>query len=307
MTTRRAETEAPAKINLFLRVLDRRDDGFHELETLFQSVSMTDTVRVEVGPERGAAETTIEVSGAEVGPDADNLGLRAARAFRERFPVDGSIHVVLDKRIPAGAGLGGGSSDAAAVLRCLHELTGAGAPHELAEVAAGLGSDVPFFLTPTGLALGRGRGERLVPLPALEPRPLVVAMPDVHVSTAGAYTAVSEERNGAPPPSARALAVQDFASWPGVDALSENDFTSAVVPTRPAISAAIEALSARLPGPVLLSGSGGASFGFAASDEEAMEVAAALAEVPGLSAAALKTLSAPPPVRTARTSPEGKG
>lgn len=308
MIARSASTDAPAKINLFLRVLAPRDDGFHELETLFQAVSLVDRVRVEHSLEGGPdGPTTIEVHGGDAGPDDNNLALRAARAFRARLGIEGSVHVALEKRIPAGAGLGGGSSDAAAVLRCLHALTGVGTPEDLGEVAAGLGSDVPFFLTETGLALARGRGERLVALPPLDERPLVIATPTVHVSTAEAYTAIRDSRVGKVVPEARALAVQDFGDWGGVDALSENDFTAPVVSAEPAVGAAIHALEERLPGPVLLSGSGGASFGFARSVDHAGEVVDALAREVNLPAVAALTLTAAPTVQLTDGRVEGKG
>ncbi|HET9949806.1 MAG TPA: 4-(cytidine 5'-diphospho)-2-C-methyl-D-erythritol kinase, partial [Longimicrobiales bacterium] len=104
---------APAKVNLWLRVLRRRPDGYHELDTLFQMIDLADVVRVE----RAARGVTLEVEGADLGPPEENLAFRAAaRALRE-LGLGGGLHVRLHKRIPAGAGLGGGSSDAAAVLR----------------------------------------------------------------------------------------------------------------------------------------------------------------------------------------------
>lgn len=287
MTTRVATTLAPAKVNLFLRVLHRRDDGFRELETLFQAIEVADRVTVEVrapSTENGggvgrtvSARVSIEVSGADVGPAEENLAWRAAAAFVERFEVAGEVSIQLEKRIPAGAGLGGGSSDAAAVLRCLHALTGMGEPHELAEIGLGLGSDVPFFLTPSGLALGRGRGEQLVPLPALPVRPLLLSLPPTHVSTADAYRGLSEARSVDDPHGGpRALAVQDLRSWASVDALSENDFARTVPDAYPTVARGLAALQRVSDGPTLLSGSGAASFCFVTSSETAHATAATL-------------------------------
>ncbi len=138
---------APAKVNLWLRVLRRRPDGFHELDTLFQAVDLCDEVEVSRRPGNGVRLT---VEGAELGPARENLAHRAALAFLDaagRSAGSDRVEIRLRKRIPAGAGLGGGSSDAAAVLRCVSALWGDPlSPAVLAELGASLGSDVAFFL-----------------------------------------------------------------------------------------------------------------------------------------------------------------
>ena len=151
-----AAASAPAKLNLFLRVLGRETDGYHGVETLFCLVDLADEVRAE---RREGAGVTIEVEGAEVGPPEQNLALRAAAlvlgATGNRF----GVHLGLVKRIPVQAGLGGGSTDAAAALVAVNRLAGNAIPrHELLQLAARLGSDVPFFLSGALLALGWGRG-----------------------------------------------------------------------------------------------------------------------------------------------------
>lgn len=312
MTAGRSSTSAPAKVNLFLRVLNRRDDGYRELETLFQTLTLADHVAVAVGADhvaagRGADKTealdvvgdvSVRVTGADVGPPGDNLVVRAARSFVERFRIDAPVHIDLTKRIPTGAGLGGGSSDAAAVLRCLGRLAGAGSPEELAEIGADLGSDVPFFLTPSGLALGRGRGERLTPLPPLTRRSIVLALPPVHVATGPAYARLGEARDDEDPHGGpRALAVQDFATWEGVDALVENDFEGTVAGDHDEVAHALRLLRRDLRGPVLLSGSGGACFGFAESPADADRTATALSTETGWDFVAVATRSTPPDVR----------
>jgi len=162
---------APAKVNLFLRVFDRRPDGYHALETLFQAIDLADEVRLE----RVDAGVELVVVGADLGPSEENLAHRAASALLSAARVSGGVRIELTKRIPAGAGLGGGSSDAAAVLKgvaVLYEIpTGEGL---LRGIAARLGSDVPFFLGRSPLAAGRDRGDVLEPFEPLEEMSLVL-------------------------------------------------------------------------------------------------------------------------------------
>ena len=167
---------APAKINWTLEVLGRRPDGYHEVRTILQTVDLWDEVEMEPSERlyvsmygKDDAERAIMVE--------SNLAFRAATALREASGVKEGATVALRKRIPVAAGLGGGSSDGAVVLRGLNRLWGLGlSAEELAEVAAGLGSDVPFFLR-GGTALAEGRGERLTPLGDAQPCPLVLAWP----------------------------------------------------------------------------------------------------------------------------------
>jgi 4-diphosphocytidyl-2-C-methyl-D-erythritol kinase len=166
------EERAPAKLNLELRVLGRRPDGSHEVETVIQAIDLCDRLSI-----RPAPESSLVTEGAfEVPSGEDNLVLRAASAIglKARF--------VLAKTIPPGAGLGGGSSDAGAVLRAA-----GGGRHDLASIAAQLGADVPFFLH-GGSARATGRGEVLEPL-EVEPRWYALAWPGFEVSTAAVYQA----------------------------------------------------------------------------------------------------------------------
>ncbi len=185
-TTRRVRVRALAKINLDLRVLGRRPDGFHELRTIFQTVSLADTLNIAFTPGR---KTAIELEDPLCIPD--NLVIRAARMAMDAMRATGRVTVRLRKRIPMGAGLGGGSSDAAAVLLALPAL--AGGVIELAELSAmagELGSDVPFFLL-GGTAVGVGRGTELFPLPDAAAWPGLLVAPEVHVNTAQAYRDLS--------------------------------------------------------------------------------------------------------------------
>ena len=183
--TREARLAACAKLNLDLRVLHKRPDGYHELRTVFQTISLADRIDVAFTPARSTA-ISLE-SEADI---PDNLILRAAELVMDAAKATGKVRFRLTKRIPLGGGLGGGSTDAAAVLLALPVLAGKVIPlGELAGLAAQLGSDVPFFLE-GGTALGLGRGEELYPLPDARLGPLLLLAPGLHVSTAEAYKAL---------------------------------------------------------------------------------------------------------------------
>ena len=176
----------PAKINLHLQVVGRRSDGFHELRTVYQSVALWDEVRAEdTGP---GTDLTLEVEAGSVVPAGpENLVLRAAHALRVAAGRHGGARLTLKKSIPVGGGLGGGSADAAATLVLLNEVWDLALDvGELHEIAASLGSDVPFFLR-GGLALGTGRGEEVWPLADLEPMPVLLVFPAVSISTAEVF------------------------------------------------------------------------------------------------------------------------
>jgi 4-diphosphocytidyl-2-C-methyl-D-erythritol kinase len=154
---------APAKINLYLHILGRRADGFHELETLMVPISLGDTLELGLLP----AGIEFTCSDPALSDAQDNLATRAARLFLEEFKLETGVRIHLEKKVPVGAGLGGGSSDAAAVLLSLRELTATPCPDaKLAELAGRLGSDIPFFIYGQP-AICRGRGEIIEPL-ALE-------------------------------------------------------------------------------------------------------------------------------------------
>ena len=186
---------AYAKINLTLDVGTRRADGYHEIRSVMQTVALHDTLTVTATPE--APGIHLEVQGEEaagVPADQTNLVHQAAVRLQKiaaaRQTLTGgqcSLHITLHKRIPSQAGLGGGSSDAAAAMLAVNALFGLSlTPRRLSEIGAALGADVPFFLT-GGTALAEGLGEKIIPLPPLVPDwPLVVVKPRVGVSTAAA-------------------------------------------------------------------------------------------------------------------------
>lgn len=266
----RVSVLAPAKINLSLRVLGRRDDGYHEIDTLFQAVDLCDEVEVELREEG----VELEVNGLDLGPPEENLAYRAAAQLLSDLQPQTGARIRLVKRIPVGAGLGGGSSDAAAVLRGVAELH-AGVPRDrLVAVAAQLGSDVPFFLGESPLARGRGRGEVLEPLGPLPPADFVLVSPPVHVSTAAAYAALSGVRaDGMPDTDA---GPGPLRSWEALGAAAHNDFEPVISAQHPEIGAALSALRNAGAHAALMTGSGSTCFGLFGSRAAAEEAAGSL-------------------------------
>lgn len=246
--------DAPAKVNLFLRVLAREADGWHGLETLFCRIRLADTLTAEATDAEGV---DLRVDGADTGPAEDNLATRAARAVLEATGRRFGVRLQLTKRIPVAAGLGGGSADAAAALQAVNGLAGNPIPHhELLQLAARLGADVPFLLSGAPLALGWGHGDRLLCLPALPSAPVLLVCPPVPIPTAQAYQWVDQARAGAGRRGAVTLDPESLSSWSSVARMAGNDFESPVFGRHPEIRAAFEALVAT--GPLLcrMSGSG---------------------------------------------------
>ena len=184
------ELPAPAKLNLFLHVVGRRADGYHELQTVFQFLDLADRVRIARRDDT-LLRRTAAIPGVE---EADDLVMRAARLLRGESGVEAGVDIAVDKRIPLGGGLGGGSSDAAATLVGLDRLWGLGmGADRLAAVGAKLGADVPVFVRGRA-AWGEGVGERLVPVPLEEPW-YVLVVPPLAVSTASVFQASALTRN----------------------------------------------------------------------------------------------------------------
>lgn len=181
---KRLTVPAPAKLNLSLDIVGVREDGYHLLRMIMQTVDLYDTLELEL-----ANEITLTCNLPGLPCDERNLAVKAARAFFERTGLPGGVRMTLDKTIPHGAGMGGGSADAAAVLKGLNELCGAGlSQQELCEIGLRLGADVPFCIV-GGTQLAEGVGERLTPLPPLPDCFLLVAKPEQGVSTPEAYRA----------------------------------------------------------------------------------------------------------------------
>jgi 4-diphosphocytidyl-2-C-methyl-D-erythritol kinase len=270
--TRSARLQSLAKVNLDLRVLHKRPDGFHELRTVFQTISLADTISIDYTPAR---RTELLMEDALAIPD--NLVLRAARAVLDVMKVHAKIQFRLNKRIPMGAGLGGGSSNAAAVLLALPVLAGHGLPLEtLWRLGAELGSDVPFFLN-GGTAVALGRGTEIYNLPEIKQEAVLVIATGIHVATGPAYQALARpfiddlgsdgEGLTSTDLSRRINGFQRFVRTLGevrsakaASASSVNDFESVVFQQHPRLKAMWGALRKQSAG-ARMTGSGSALFG----------------------------------------------
>ncbi|MGH9783356.1 MAG: 4-(cytidine 5'-diphospho)-2-C-methyl-D-erythritol kinase [Terriglobia bacterium] len=262
---------ACAKINLGLAVLGKRSDGYHELRTVYQSIALAD--RLEVLVTHGPREVRLETSGFPVPAGRQNLAARAAEAALQELRLRARVSIFLEKRIPPGSGLGGASSDAAAVLRAVLSLSGRELPMgRLLHLAAALGSDVPFFLI-GGRALGLGRGEEVYPLPESPRRYCVVFFPGQGMDTAEAYRRLRRPRLtppsasptielfcGAVNESAREEAGSDRRVGPSVPKLA-NDFEPLLFREFPELARVKRALFEAGAEQASLSGSGSAVFG----------------------------------------------
>ena len=246
-----------AKINLFLRVLAREADGYHSLETLFCLLRLADELRVE---RREGHEVTLECP-ADLGPEQENLAVRAASAVLDATGRRFGVHLRLEKRIPVQAGLGGGSSDAAAALTAVNQLANNAIPrHELLQIGARLGSDVPFFVSGGPFALGWGHGERLMRLPPLPAAPALLLLPSVGVSTVEAYRWIDQGRAAGAHRGAVALDLDALSTWGSLGRMAGNEFESVVFSKHPEVRAAFEALTGTHPLVCRMSGSGSALF-----------------------------------------------
>jgi 4-diphosphocytidyl-2-C-methyl-D-erythritol kinase len=282
---------AHAKLNLFLRVLAREVGGYHGLETLFCLVDLADELGAERREGRGV---TIDVQGADVGPAKDNLAVRAAAAVLSATGERFAVHLTLTKRIPVRAGLGGGSSDAAAALLAVNRLAGNAVPrHELLQFAAKLGSDVPFFLAGAPLALAWARGDRLLKLAPLPPAPALLLTPAVSVPTAEAYAWVDQTRESAGRRGAVALDLDSLSTWGDIGRMAGNDFESAVFERHPPVRAAFEALVGTRPLVCRMTGSGSTLFAVYRSARDREDAQMMLGRKHG-TLTAVETLASPP-------------
>ncbi len=251
----------PAKINLYLEVLGRRADGFHALETVFQTIGLADELTVESATSGGIG-LTCDDPRLPVG--ADNLVHRAATAMAAQRPALAHLRLHLAKRVPHGAGLGGGSSDAATTLMALNQLVDDPLPlSALHQLALALGSDVPFFLL-GGTAHALGRGEQLTPLPSVERQPLTVLMPEgAHCATPAVFKALTDDERGPRPERGAAWFREALAH--GVDPLLANRLTGPARRLCPSVGALVDWLAAQRI-PHVMTGSGAACIAFAHLD-----------------------------------------
>jgi len=266
---------AHAKINLFLRILARESSGYHQIETAFALLELADELDVR----RVDSGVALEVEGPDLGPMENNLAVRAARAVLEATGNRFGVAIRLTKRIPVRAGLGGGSSDAAATLHAVNALAGNAVPrHELLHIAARLGADVAFFASGAPLALGWGRGERLFRLPAPASAPALVEVPAIAVATPDAYRWWDDAN---PTLVARGPVILDaeaLATWGSIGRLGGNDFESPVFGKHPELRALYEKLAGTGPVWVRLCGSGSAVAAVYKKESERNDAAGRLGE-----------------------------
>jgi 4-diphosphocytidyl-2-C-methyl-D-erythritol kinase len=262
---------APAKINLFLRVTGRRADGYHELDSIFLPIGIADSVRIEIRPANRAAVMLTCDAAALAAPDS-NLASRAAAAFMKEYGLAALVSIDLQKRIPVGAGLGGGSSDAGAVLRMMAALYAVAIDDRLARVAVGLGADVPYFLDPRPARV-RGIGERRELIAAFARLALVLAIPPAEVPTAKIFAALSPEQWSGPAP---ARDIEDILAGKLTLRAVVNDLSAPAMRLYPEIGRLNTMLREEGARVAAMSGSGGAVFGIFDDDEAAGRAAARL-------------------------------
>lgn len=273
----------PAKVNLFLEVTGKRPNGYHELATLFAKIDLGDTLTLDVTP-ANVTRLDLQITGpqrGQISANEHNLVCKAARAFLEHFSLQAHIALHLEKHVPTGAGLGGGSSDAAGVLLSLCEVFDKN-PHELLPLAAKLGADVPLFMYPDTFLRGEGIGEKLTPLSTSAVLPhLVLVYPNVAVSTPAVFSRIklpsSDEiltnvskldrlidvvRNGNP-----------LTDW---KPLLFNRLEEGVLPFVPVVSESLTALVQAGGEICSMSGSGSTVFALVGTNKQACEMAAKL-------------------------------
>jgi 4-diphosphocytidyl-2-C-methyl-D-erythritol kinase len=246
---------AHAKVNLFLRILARESSGFHQIETAFSLLELADELVVQ----RTNDGVTLRVEGADLGPVDDNLAVRAARLILDATGNRFGVGITLTKRIPVRAGLGGGSSDAAAALHTVNALAGNAVPRqELIHFATRLGADVAFFASGAPLALAWGRGERQFRIAAPPSQPALIAVPPIQVATPDAYKWWDEQNPSPPSRGPVTLDAEALGSWGSIGRLGGNDFEATVFGKHPELRALYERMAQTAPLWVRMCGSGSA-------------------------------------------------
>ncbi len=255
---------------MHLQVLARRPDGYHELETLFQSVALHDLLTLELT----SGKIDLQVTGGDAPAGEANLAFRAARGFLESFAPAVGVRIELEKRTPIGGGLGGGSSNAATVLLAMKDLLGRPAQREeLLDLARGLGADVPYFLV-GGTALGRGRGDQVTGLADLPERSICLVTPPIFISTAEIFGRLKVSELCSP-----RMQIDDSGfkkmSWSSIEA-GWNDLEATVMRCYPAVRDVYNALVEGGATLVRLSGTGATVFAFFRKPPEISELTSKL-------------------------------
>ena len=264
------EVVARAKVNLSLEVIRRREDGYHEIETVFQCVDLADQLRVELTAD---SRVTIECDAPEIPVDSGNLCHRAIVAMRALAGPSLGARIRITKRIPPGAGLGGGSADAAGVLLAVRRGLALDVPDEaLDKVAASIGSDVPFLLH-GGTMLGRGRGEILSPIEPLKRGVFVIVKPPVSISTAWVYSQLNFRLTSHRPRINLRSANSALARFPRGRLPFRNALEDVVLPSYPMVAGLLEQLQSERPFFASMTGSGSAVYAIFDRETRAAQVA----------------------------------
>ena len=271
----------PAKVNLILKIFDRLPNGYHALWSLMQTVGVTDVLTIRVT--NSFAGVRVVCSGDSPSAPTDNLVYRAAQLVLQRVQASVGVELTLDKRIPVAAGLGGGSSDAAATIMGLNRLLDVGwSNRDMAALGQTLGSDVPFFFdAPT--AVVRGWGERIFPKTLHDVRWMVLANPGFPIKTGQAFQRLDERRPGRAslPESLRVFEHASTLAWPQILASMQNDFEAVLFDDYPALAALKHALLELGAEGALLSGSGATVVGVFRDQAGAQRAEKALADTSG--------------------------
>lgn len=255
MSLQRLRIAAHAKLNLFFRILAREHSGYHQIETAFLLLDLADELIVT----RTASGVTLAVEGPDLGPVDENLAVRAARAVLEATGNRFGVAIELKKRIPVRAGLGGGSSDAAAALHAVNALADHAVPRqELQHFAARLGADVAFFASGAPSALAWGRGDRLFRLPPPPAAPALIAVPPVAIATPDAYAWWDSFQTRADHRGPVTLDADALRDWGSLGRLGANDFELPVFGKHAEVRSLFERLAGTRPFWIRLAGSGSA-------------------------------------------------
>lgn len=284
----RTNVQCPAKVNLFLEVTGKRKDGYHNLATVFAKISLFDMLEIRTAPP-GAIELTVENAGPHVPLGPENIVMKAADAFRKAFGVKCGVKILLKKNIPVGAGLGGGSSDAAGTLLGLERVFGLdgkkGISPKLKKLAVKLGADVPFFLQDAPFCLGRGIGDKLKRIKVSKALPwMVLVYPRQAIATAKVYQSLALRRPDVLTRLSQLGTLQNKLS--GGRPVSEwadlifNRLEEVVLPIHPEVQQAKRLLAQLGARGVLMSGSGSSVFGFASSHAEGERILSKLQGYP---------------------------
>ncbi len=263
--SRTVNVRAYAKINIGLHILGKRTDGFHDIETVFHQINLYDTIALH----EADSDITFRCDDPTLPIDATNLCIRAARLLMDITGSANGVEIHLQKRIPVGAGLGGGSSDAAAVLKGMRKLFGLDISNaELRTLAASLGSDAPFFID-GGSAYATGRGELLETLDLDIPAWILVATPPVSISTAWAYSAVNPTNSTTAREDLRTVLTEYFRRHDALCSRLRNDFEPIVFEHYPEVAAIKHQMLDAGADVALMSGSGSSVFGLFQDEQRA--------------------------------------